>query len=107
MQCRIAPFLVAELQPGAGALPDSFALTDLAVCFSDSFSCGMSVILRYSAVQCLFRCAARRNRKILLRRRGKILFRIPAGNALYFARRLILPHQSVTGHVLGNFIPGF
>ena len=97
LQCRVCPFFLGQFQTGGGTVQAIFAFGG-GRCFCCLFRflfIFMPVLDVLGPFQYFFGLA--------LGIRRIILFRLPAGNVLHSAVRLIFYHQTVTGHGLGDF----
>ena len=94
LQLRVCPFVLGQFQTGSGTVQTIFTLGVFRSLFG-FFLCLVLVLYVLGAFQYFFGLA--------LGIRRIILFRLPAGNILYSAVRLIFHYQTVTGHGLGDF----
>ena len=94
LQLRVCPFVLGQFQTGSGTVQTIFTFGGFRSLFG-FFLCLVLVLYVLGVFQYFFGLA--------LGIRRIILFRLPAGNVLYSAVRLIFYHQTVTGHGLGDF----
>ena len=94
LQRRVCPFFLGQFQTGSGTVQAIFAFGGGRSLFG-FFLCLVLVLYVLGAFQYFFGLA--------LGIRRIILFRLPAGNVLHSAVRLIFHYQTVTGHGLGDF----